>query len=723
MKRKIALVGNPNSGKTTLFNALTGSNQYVGNWPGVTVEKKSGLVKSGSFEAEVVDLPGIYSLSTISLEEEVTARFVFEQEADLIVNIVDASNLERNLYLTLQLLDGPTPMIVALNCMDLLEKQLAEINTVKLEKILGVPVVPITASKKLGMLELMRTAEALDLTDRATHPFYRDDVEQTIARFQTITNDRLKAIRYFEDMAKSVASDSNEKNALHPLLEEEKKRFSIDFDMVLPDARYKLIETIRHEVFVKAPVQTESTTDKIDKVLTHRLFGLPIFGGIMFLVFYLSFGPVGSFVTDYFVLLIEAFFALVASGVEALGMAPWVTSLVTNGFFGGLAAVVGFLPQLAILFLFLSVLEDTGYMSRAAFIMDRVLRRFGLSGKSFIPMLLGFGCSVPAMASTRTLDKSDDRKITTMIIPFMSCGAKAPIYGVFAGALFGNGSYLVVFSMYLLGILVALFSAILFKKTILKGASANYLMELPDYRRPTLANTLLHTWDRVKGFLLKAGTILLGAFVLIWFFSYFGTVDGTFRLLADSEIEFSILGMIGKFVLPIFEPIGFADWRATVAMLTGFVAKESVVGTLGILYGAAGDAVENGAILFPSIQAAFTPAQGYAYMAFALLSAPCIAAVAAMKKELVAWRWFFFTLAYEMVVAYLVSFVIYQLGSLPLGDALSIVFGVLVVLIVIGTIRKVVKNKGSTCGSCTTCGSEVSCHDPKHDTYVKKETK
>jgi ferrous iron transport protein B len=723
VKRKIALVGNPNSGKTTLFNALTGSNQYVGNWPGVTVEKKSGLVKSGSFEAEIVDLPGIYSLSTISLEEEVTARFVYERQADLIVNIVDASNLERNLYLTLQLLDGPTPMIVALNCMDLLEKQLAEINTVRLEKLLGVPVVPITASKKLGMLELMRTAEALDLTDRETHPFYGDDVEQTIARFQTITNDRFKAIRYFEDMAKSVASDLKEKNALHPLLEEEKKKFPIDFDMVLPDARYKAIETIRGDVFVKAPVVIESTTDRIDKVLTHRLFGLPIFGGIMFLVFYLSFGPVGSFVTDYFVLLIEAFFALVASGVEALGMAPWVTSLVTNGFFGGLAAVVGFLPQLAILFLFLSVLEDSGYMSRAAFIMDRVLRRFGLSGKSFIPMLLGFGCSVPAMASTRTLDKSDDRKITTMIIPFMSCGAKAPIYGVFAGALFGNGSYLVVFSMYLLGILVALFSAILFKKTILKGASANYLMELPDYRRPTLANTLLHTWDRVKGFLLKAGTILLGAFVLIWFFSYFGTVDGTFRLLEQSEIEFSILGMIGKFALPLFEPIGFADWRATVAMLTGFVAKESVVGTLGILYGAAGDAVENGAILFPSIQAAFTPAQGYAYMAFALLSAPCIAAVAAMKKELVAWRWFFFTLAYEMVVAYLVSFVIYQLGSLPLGDALSIVFGGLVVLIVVGTIRKVVKNKGSTCGSCTTCGSEVSCHDPKHDTYVKKESK
>jgi ferrous iron transport protein B len=723
MKRKVALVGNPNSGKTTLFNALTGSNQYVGNWPGVTVEKKSGTYKSGSFEADIIDLPGIYSLSTISLEEEVTSRFLFDKQADLIVNIVDASNLERNLYLTLQLLDTTTPIVIALNCMDLLEKQLAEINTVKLAKYLGVPVVPITASKKLGMLDLMRTVEAAELTPRTNQPTYGDDVEAAIDRFQALTKDRLLAIRFFEDGVKSTTLPTEMRGALEALQIEEAKRFAMDFDMVLPDARYKAIEQIREDVFTKPPVLAESMTDKIDKILTHRVFGLPLFGAIMFAVFYLSFGPIGSFITDYFVLLIEAFFGLIASGVEALGMAAWVTSLVTNGFFGGLAAVVGFLPQLAILFLFLSILEDSGYMSRAAFIMDRVLRKFGLSGKSFIPMLLGFGCSVPAMVSTRTLDKSEDRKITTMIIPFMSCGAKAPIYGVFAGALFGNGSYLVVFSMYLLGILVALLSAILFKKTILKGASANYLMELPDYRRPTLGNTLLHTWDRVKGFLLKAGTILLGAFVIIWFFSYFGIVDGTFRLLEDSEIEFSILGSIGKFVLPVFAPIGFADWRAAVAMLTGFVAKESVVGTLGILYGAAGDAVENGAILFPSIQAAFTPAQGYAYMAFALLSAPCIAAVAAMKKELVAWRWFFFTLAYEMIVAYLVSLVIYQLGSLALGDALSIVFGVLVVLIVVGTIRKVIKNKGSTCGSCTTCGSEVSCQDPKHDTFVKKDSK
>jgi ferrous iron transport protein B len=724
MSLKVALVGNPNSGKTTLFNALTGSNQYVGNWPGVTVEKKSGKVRFDGFDMEIIDLPGIYSLSTISLEEEVTSHFVLDRQADVIINIVDASNLERNLYLTMQLLDGPTPVVIALNCMDIVEKQLANINTAKLEKRLGVPIVPITATKKLGTLELLRRVEATEIADRFFRPMYDSNVESTIAAFQTIIKDRVQAIRFFEDGSKALTktpSFANSKDTLIQLAALEAKRYELDFDMVIPNARYALIETIRDEVLTKPHQVMETSTDRIDRILTHRVFGLPLFGLIMFAVFFLSFGPIGTWITDHFVALIEAFFGFIASLVETAGMAEWVTSLITNGFFGGLASVVGFLPQLAILFLFLSILEDTGYMARAAFIMDRALRRFGLSGKSFIPMLLGFGCSVPAMVSTRTLDKSDDRKITTMIIPFMSCGAKAPIYGVFAGALFANGSYLVVFSMYLIGILVALFSALLFKKTILKGASANYLMELPDYRVPTLRNTLLHTWDRVKGFLLKAGTILLGAFILIWFFSYFGFVDGTFRLLADNEIEFSILGRIGKFILPIFQPIGFNDWRATVAILTGFVAKESVVGTLGILYGAAGDAVENGHLLFPYIQAAFTPAQAFSYMTFALLSAPCIAAIAAMKKELVAWRWFFFTLAYEMVVAYGVSFIVYQLGSMPSGDLFTTFFFVLVVLIVFTTIRRVIKNKGNTCGTCSSCATDANCQLPQKKEHDSKQ--
>ena len=712
MSLRVALVGNPNSGKTTLFNALTGSNQSVGNWPGVTVEKKSGLYKKDNFEVEIIDLPGIYSLSTISLEEELTSNYIKNQKMDVIINIVDASNLERNLYLTYQLLDSSIPVVVALNCMDIVEKQLANINTVKLAHHLGVPIVPITASKKMGILELMRQVEVLNHTKRQVHPIYNPLVESTIHRFTDILQDRFFAIRYFEDGEKAFPKDCVLRDKLSQLEEAraiEKNKHVIDFDMVLPNSRYESIEQIRDEVLTKPMVETISTTEKIDQVLTHRLFGIPLFGFIMFLVFFIAFGPIGSFITDGFVSLIELFFSLIGEGVEAAGMDPWVTSLINNGFFGGLASVVGFLPQLMILFLFLSLLEDSGYMSRAAFIMDRALRRFGLSGKSFIPMLLGFGCSVPAMVSTRTLDKAEDRKLTTMIIPFMSCGAKAPIYGVFAGALFARGAYVVVFSMYILGILVALLSALLFKKTILKSASANYLMELPEYRRPTLKNTWIHTWERSKGFLIKAGTILLGAFIVIWFLSYFGTVDGTFRLLSEDEIAFSLLGQIGQFMLPIFQPIGVYDWRATVAILTGFVAKESVVGTLGILYGVSGDVIENGSALYPYIRAAFTPVQAYAFMAFALLSAPCIAALAAMKKELVSIKWFLFALIYEMGVAYLVAFLIYQIGSMSSGGILTIGFLLVVVGIVASTGYRVFKNKGSTCVTCSGCVVDKSC--------------
>jgi ferrous iron transport protein B len=448
----------------------------------------------------------------------------------------------------------------------------------------------------------------------------------------------------------------------------QKKEYDIDFDMVMPNARYEKIMDIVSKTHIKNNIDFESQTDKIDKVLTNKYLGLPIFGLIMFLVFFLAFGPIGTFITDQFVWLINEFFKWIINGVDTLGMAPYIASLITNGIFGGLAAVVGFLPQLAILFFALSILEDSGYMARAAFIMDRALRRFGLSGKSFIPMLIGFGCSVPAMASTRTLDKDEDRKLTTMIIPFVSCGAKAPIYGVFAGALFGNGSFLVVFSMYILGLLVAILSAILFKKTIFKSAQANYIMELPEYRMPTLKNILLHTWEKCKDFLIKAGTILLAAFMVIWFLSYFGFVDGQFRLLQESEIGNSLLGSIGRFLLPLFKPIGFTDWQATVAMLTGLVAKESVVGTLGILYGVNGDVIENGTLLYSSIQANFTSIQAYAFMAFALLSVPCIAAVSAMKRELNSWKWFVFIILYELVVAYLIAFAIFQLGSIPIGD-------------------------------------------------------
>jgi ferrous iron transport protein B len=709
---RIALVGNPNSGKTTLFNSLTGSNQSVGNWPGVTVEKKSGKLKHESFEAEIIDLPGIYSLSTISLEEEVATKYVFSRSMDLIINIVDASNLERNLFLTHQLLDSTIPMIIALNCMDIAASKFQAINIPKLEMLLGVSVVPITASKKQGIIELIRHIELMDLKPRVSQTRYPDAIEKTLGDFELLLKDRFLATRFFEDGLKAddlKSADEAFKKQLVSAYDKAMKAFELDFDMILPNERYIQILSICDAVLTRNLIEIESTTEKIDKVLTHRIFGLPLFLLIMLSVFFLAFGPVGTFITDGFVWLIEALFGFIAQGIETLGMADWVSSLVINGVFGGLASVLGFLPQIAILFLFLSILEDSGYMSRAAFIMDRVLRRFGLSGKSFIPMLLGFGCSVPAMVSTRTLDKAEDRKITTMIIPFISCGAKAPIYGIFAGAIFASHSYLIVFSMYFLGIIVAILSAILFKKTILKAASANYLMELPEYRMPTINNTFIHTWERVKGFLIKAGTILLGAFIIIWFLSFFGFVDGSFRLLADTEIEMSMLGVLGKTLLPLFRPIGFTDWQATVAILTGFVAKESVVGTLGILYGVSGDVVDQGALLYPAIRAAFTPLQAYSFMVFALLASPCIAALAAMKRELGSWKWLGFSVIYEIVVAYVASLIVFQIGSLGLGSILTGLVFLVAMIIVYSTIRRVVRSK-STCSSCSGCGIEDSCN-------------
>ncbi len=721
----VALIGNPNSGKTTLYNELTGSNQSVGNWPGVTVEKKTGILRSKRIKANIIDLPGIYSLSTISLEEEIGANYVINKEMDLIVNIVDASNLERNLFLTFQLLESDIPVIIALNAMDIVEKKKESINYYHLSKLLGVPVIPISASKRIGINRLIKAIESYDYSKRREPIKYNEDIEKTINSFDKYIKNRFVSIRFFEDGLKALDNVTLTRKDSRDLLYSyynANKSYNIDFDMVLPNARYEKIIKYVNEIHKKSEVQGISDSDKIDNVLTHRIFGLPIFGAIMFLVFFLAFGPFGIFITDIFVGLINVFFSLIIDGINSLGVAPYISSLITNGVFGGLAAVVGFLPQLAILFLVLALLEDSGYMARAAFIMDRLLRRFGLSGKSFIPMLIGFGCSVPAIASTRTLDNDEDRKITTMIIPFVSCGAKAPIYGVFAGALFGSKSFIVVFSMYILGLIVAILSAVLFKKTLFKRAQANYIMELPEYRRPTLKNTMRHTWERIKDFLVKAGTVLLAAFIIIWFFSYFGFVDGHFRLLSNDEIGYSILGSIGKFILPVFKPIGFTDWQATVAILTGFVAKESVVGTLGILYGVNGNVVQNGTLLYSSIQANFTTAQAYSFMVFALLSIPCIAAVTAMKNELKSWKLFSFSLLYEVFVAYLVSFIVYHLVQIPLEDIVTYLFTIIVIIFVFFMTLKIIRNRGKTCGgNCSECGKSKGCVIPQNIKFKEKQ--
>ena len=716
----IALIGNPNSGKTTLYNQLTGSKQSVGNWPGVTVEKKVGKLKSVLVQADIVDLPGIYSLSTISLEEEVASNYVMERQMDLVVNIVDASSLERNLFLTYQLLESNIPMIIALNGMDIVERNHEAIDHLMLAEVLGVQVIPISASKNQGIDDLVRAIESFDFSQSRQPITYQDYIEKTIDRFNQHFNDRFLAIRFFEDNGKildHLKIDPITQRELMNLYEQTKKSYSLDIDMVLPDARYQQIIELIHRVYQKNDLIKETSTDKIDKILTHKYLGLPLFGLIMFLVFYLAFGPLGTFITDQFVWLIDQFFVIIINGIDRLGMSPYISSLITRGVFGGLAAVVGFLPQLMILFLAMAILEDSGYMSRAAFIMDKALRRFGLSGKSFIPMLIGFGCTVPAITATRTLDKDEDRKITSMIVPFVSCGAKAPIYGVFAGALFARGSYLVVFSMYLLGLIVAILSAILFKKTIFKSATANYIMELPQYRTPTIKNTWIHTWERSKDFLIKAGTILLAAFIIIWFLSYFGYVGGRIILLTDDQISQSFLGQIGKIILPLFRPIGFNDWRSTVAVLTGFVAKESVVGTLGILYGVSGDVVENGSALYPAIAAAFTPIQAYAFMAFALLAIPCIAAVSALKRELKSTKWFIFTLVYELVVGYLVALLIFQIGSQDLGTILTILVTAVIVVFVGLMIRKFIKQKGNACAGCSGCSSVSNCNLEKFKTF------
>ncbi|MCF7924831.1 MAG: ferrous iron transport protein B [Candidatus Izimaplasma sp.] len=717
----IALIGNPNSGKTTLYNELTGAKQSVGNWPGVTVEKKVGKLKSKNIDANIVDLPGIYSLSTISLEEEVSSNYIMDKEMDLIINIVDASSLERNLFLTYQLLDSDIPIIVALNGMDIIDKNKEVIDHKALSIALDLPVIPISASKKIGIEDLISAIESFDLSKKRKQISYNKQIEEVISLINEYIEDRFLSIRFFEDglVALDHASVPEEKQPeLIELYHSIKGRFTLDIDMIMPDARYNKIINLIDKFYNKNDLLKITTTDKIDKVLTHKYLGIPIFLGIMFGVFFLAFGPLGTFITVQFVWLIDQFFILIINGIAQLGMSPYISSLITKGIFGGLAAVVGFLPQLMILFLAMAILEDSGYMSRAAFIMDRALRKFGLSGKSFIPMLIGFGCSVPAISATRTLDKDEDRKITAMIIPFVSCGAKAPIYGVFAGALFSNGSYIVVFSMYIIGIMVAILSAILFKKTIFKSASANYIMELPQYRRPTLKNTWLHTWERSKDFLIKAGTILLAAFIIIWFLSYFGIVGGKITLLSDDEISKSFLGYIGKIILPVFRPIGFNDWRATVAILSGFVAKESVVGTLGILYGVSGDVVENGSALYPSIRAAFTPLQAYSFMLFALLAIPCIAAVSALKRELNSNKWFYFTLAYELVVAYLIAMAVFQVGSLDSGTILTILFTAIIVVFVFFMIKKFIKQKGSACASCDEFGS---CSLPQKIKYLDKK--
>lgn len=668
MPKTVALIGNPNSGKTTLFNALTGSNQYVGNWAGVTVEKKGGKLKYTSQDIEIVDLPGIYSLSTYSLEEVISREFIESETTDLIVNIIDASNLERNLFLTLQLMEIGKPMIVVLNMMDMLKNRGDELDIPKLSKTLGLKMVEVIASKETGIKELVQAIEQ-PVPPTVTLPIYRTHIQQLINQLNTKLGIKglgvLHAIRFIEEGMSAVIGHNLkplEVASLDEQVEAALKDEGMDRDMVISDEKYRFITELSLKVLKRNPKGKHTLTDRIDKLVTNRFLAIPIFLLIMWLVFMTAFGPLGQAISGLFEILIhQVLIQSLANALSFIGVSAWLYDLIIEGILGGVASVIGFLPQISVLFLMLSILEDTGYMARAAFIMDRVLRRFGLSGKAFIPMILGFGCTVPALMATRTLENERDRRLTMMITPFMSCSARFPIYAVFAAAFFSSNQALVVYSMYLLGIAVAFGSGMILKSVVTKNKVGNFILELPEYHWPTAKNLFLHTWERIRDFLVKAGTVLVIASLIIYLMNHF-----TFTLQVASDSTDSMIGTIGKLIAPLFAPLGFGDWRASIALLVGFIAKEGVVSTLGVLYGVGGNAVDNVSLLAEPLRQVFTPLSAYAFMTFTLLYLPCVAALATMKREMNSWKWTLITISYQTGVAWLMAFVIYQ-GGLLLG--------------------------------------------------------
>ncbi|MGE5495889.1 MAG: ferrous iron transport protein B [Burkholderiales bacterium] len=658
-----ALAGNQNSGKTTLFNQLTGSNQHVGNFPGVTVEKKEGTVKKHK-DVTVVDLPGIYSLSPYTPEEVVSRDFIVGEHPDAIINIVDATNLERNLYLTLQLLELRVPMVIALNMMDEIRANEGFIDVEKMEAELGVPVVPISASRNEGIGELIRTAietaaskkrpERLDFCTGEVHKAIHSVshlVEQK-AQAQGFSA-RFAATKLIEGddlLAKRLNLSESEIDILGHFVDEMEKALGTDREAAMADMRYAYIEKLVSKTVTKPKESKEQLRSlRIDKVLTHRFFAIPIFLIIMFAIFWLTFGSLGALLSDAFESGIESVIELVDSGLKSLDVSAWMNSLIVDGVLAGVGSVLSFLPVIVLLFFFLSILEDTGYMARVAFVMDRLLRKIGLSGRSFVPMLIGFGCSVPAIMATRTLPSERDRKMTIVLTPFMSCSAKLPIYAVFTAAFFERGQALVMISLYVMGIAVAVLSGLLLKNTVFKGKSVPFLMELPAYRFPSPKSVLLHMWDKAKGFIRRAFTVIFVAAIVIWFLQSF---SWSFDMVSDSSK--SILASIGSLIAPVFVPLGFGDWRASTALLTGFTAKEAVVSTLSVL-------VPGGA---SGLQTLFTPLTAFAFLSFTLLYMPCVAALAATRRELGSAKGALLAVLYQTCVAWIIAFIVFQGGRL-----------------------------------------------------------
>ena len=730
---RIALAGNPNSGKTTLFNALTGSNQFVGNWPGVTVEKKEGRLKNHK-DIIVTDLPGIYSLSPYTLEEVVARNYLIEERPDVILNIVDATNLERNLYLTTQLVEIGIPVVIALNMMDLVRRKGDNINVRELSRQLGCKVVEISALKGEGTENAAEAAiAAAEGTKTIPQHSFSGAVEHALAHIEEVTVHRLPeeqqrwyAIKIFERDTKVQEKLKLEQSVLDHVEKDiaaAEKELDDDAESIITNERYVWIAGVMKGCYRKANAGGLSTSDKIDRVVTNRLLGLPIFAVIMYLVYWIAMGPFGSFLTDWTndVLGGEWLTEGSRSIMEGLGAADWLTGLVSDGIFAGVGAVLGFVPQMLVLFLMLCILEDCGYMARIAFIMDRIFRRFGLSGKSFIPMLVGMGCGVPGVMASRTIENERDRRMTIMTTTFIPCGAKMPIIGLIAGALFG-GSGVVATSAYFIGIAAIIVSGIMLKKTkMFAGDPAPFVMELPAYHVPSAVNVLRGTWERGWSFIKRAGTVILLSSIVIWFLSGFGSVNGKFgmvdALFEDKELateeyvatladrmnipeedvtpmDASMLAGVGNVVSPVFRPLGFGSWKPTVATVTGLVAKEEVVGTFGVLYNyddqdGEEELGEEGEQIWDRVAAdfnGFSDGHGklaaYAFMIFNLLCAPCFAAIGAIRREMNNRRWTWFAIGYQCVFAYAVGLAVFQIGKAFAGG--MNIAGLAVALVIVG---------------------------------------
>ena len=671
---KVALAGNPNCGKTTLFNALTGSNQYVGNWPGVTVEKKEGTARLGDREITVVDLPGIYSLSPYSMEEIVARDFIIGEGPDAVIDIVDATNLERNLYLTVQLLELERPLVLALNFMDEVKARGDQIDVERLSKELGVPVVPITAKTGEGLDELLQVAhrqmhlgvtyEPDDLYDDFTHDIHHR-MGELIHDYAYAANlpAHWSAIKLLEGdgvVAKALNLPPEVQTKLDAIIAEYEASSDLgDRETLVADSRYKYIERVVRASVVRGKGSEGPTlTEKIDRIVTGKYTALPLFLCAMLVMFVITFGPFGSWLQDGVSALIDLFSGWLEGTLSAAGAPDVLISLVCDGIISGVGGVLSFLPQIALLFFFLSFLEDSGYMSRAAFIMDRLLRRFGLSGKAFIPMLMGFGCSVPAIMGARTMENEKDRRMTILLIPFMSCSAKLPVYGLLSAAFFGPWAGLVVFGLYVIGMAVGILSGILFKHTLFAGEPAPFVLELPPYRFPSMENIATHVWQKVKGFLVKAGTLILAMSVVLWLLQSF---DFSLHMVDDAGE--SMLGTLGALIAPIFAPLGFGFWQAAVALLTGFIAKEMVVSSLSMFYGFSLTAT-SGAVA--AAMTGFTPLSAFSMLVFILLYVPCVAATSTMAKELGSAKWTAFSVCWQLGVAYVVALLVHTVG-LALG--------------------------------------------------------